>query len=63
LRVIVETEDRANSHYKWATTHHEPHFALEAAAPAAYAAFQAAFARDVPILDAATLFRPVGEPR
>jgi Glycosyl transferase family 2 len=57
LRVIVETEDRANSHYEWATTHHEPHFALEAAAPAAYAAFQATFARDVPTLDAATLIQ------
>jgi hypothetical protein len=34
-----------------ATTHHEPHFALVPAAPAAYAAFQAAFARDVPTLD------------
>jgi hypothetical protein len=37
--------------------HHEPHFALEPAAPAAYAAFQAAFARAVPTLDATSLVR------
>jgi hypothetical protein len=57
LREIVATRDRANRHYQWATTHHEPHVALEADAPAAYAAFQAAFARDVPTLDAASLIR------
>jgi hypothetical protein len=48
LREIVATGDRTNRHYEWATTHNEPHFALEVDAPAAYAAFQAAFARDVP---------------
>jgi hypothetical protein len=57
LRAIVEAEDRTNSHYEWATTHHEPHFALEADAPAAYAGFRAAFGRDVPTLAAATLIR------
>jgi glycosyltransferase involved in cell wall biosynthesis len=57
LRVIVETEDRANRHYEWATTHHEPHFSLEADAPGAYAAFQEAFARDVPTLDAPGLIQ------
>ena len=57
LRAIMEADDRTNSHYEWATTHHEPHFALEADAPAAYAGFQAAFARDVAILDAATLIQ------
>jgi glycosyltransferase involved in cell wall biosynthesis len=57
LRAIVERGDRANSHYEWATTHHEPHFALEADAPATYTRFQAAFARDVPTLDTATLIR------
>jgi len=57
LREIVATGDRTNRHYEWATTHNEPHFALEVDAPAAYAAFQAAFARDVPTLDAASLIR------
>ena len=55
LREIMATQDRTNRHYEWATTHNEPHFALEADGPAAYAAFQAAFARDVPTLDAADL--------
>jgi hypothetical protein len=36
LREIVATGDRTNRHYEWATTHNEPHFALEADAPAAY---------------------------
>jgi hypothetical protein len=45
LRVIAQTGDRTNTHYEWATTHNQPHFALEADAPAAYAEFQAAFAR------------------
>jgi glycosyltransferase involved in cell wall biosynthesis len=57
LREIVATQDRTNRHYEWATTHNEPHFALEADGPAAYAAFQAAFARDVPTLDAADLIQ------
>lgn len=57
LREIVATGDRTNRHYEWALTHHEPHFALEADAPAAYAAFQAAFARDVPTPDAANLIQ------
>jgi glycosyltransferase involved in cell wall biosynthesis len=57
LRAVAETGNRANHHYEWATTHNQPHFALEADAPAAYAAFQAAFARDVPTLDAATLIQ------
>ena len=57
LREVVATQDRTNLHYEWAMTHNEPHFALEADAPAAYAAFQAAFARDVPTLDAAPLIR------
>jgi hypothetical protein len=57
LREIVATQDRTNLHYEWAMTHNEPHFALEADAPAAYAAFQAAFARDVPTLDATPLIR------
>jgi hypothetical protein len=35
----------------------QPHFELEVDAPAAYATFQAAFARDVPTLDAASLIR------
>jgi glycosyltransferase involved in cell wall biosynthesis len=57
LRMIVATGDRTNSHYEWATTHNEPHFALEADAPGAYAAFQVIFARDVPTLDAPTLIQ------
>ena len=57
LREIVATQDRTNRHYEWATTHNEPHFALEADGPAAYAAFQAAFARDVPTLDVADLIQ------
>jgi glycosyltransferase involved in cell wall biosynthesis len=57
LREIMAAQDRSNRHYEWATTHNEPHFALEADAPAAYAAFQAAFARDVPTLDPANLIR------
>ena len=54
---VVATQDRTNRHYDWAMTHNEPHFALEADGPAAYAAFQAAFARDVPTLDAADLIQ------
>jgi len=57
LQEIVAAQDRTNRHYEWALTHNEPHFALEAEAPAAYAAFQAAFARDVPTLDAANLIQ------
>ena len=57
LRQLLAAGERTNRHYDWATTHHEPHFALEPAAPAAYAAFQAAFARDVPTLDGASLVR------
>jgi glycosyltransferase involved in cell wall biosynthesis len=57
LRVIAATGDRTNSHYEWATTHHEPHFALEADAPAAYAAFQARFDRDVRTFDAPALIQ------
>ena len=57
LRELLAAGERTNRHYEWATTHHEPHFALEPTAPAAYAAFQAAFARDVPTLDAASLVR------
>jgi hypothetical protein len=57
LRQLLAAGERANRHYQWATTHHEPHFALEPSAPAAYAAFQAAFARDVPTLDGASLVR------
>ena len=57
LRELLAARERTNRHYEWATTHHEPHFALEPAAPAAYAAFQAAFARDVPTLDGASLVR------
>ena len=53
----MATGDRTNRHYEWALTHNEPHFALEAEAPAADAAFQAAFARDVPTLDAANLIQ------
>jgi hypothetical protein len=57
LRQLLAAGERTNRHYPWATTHHEPHFALEPAAPAAYAAFQVAFARDVPTLDGASLVR------
>jgi glycosyltransferase involved in cell wall biosynthesis len=57
LREVVAARDRTNRHYEWATTHNEPHFALEADAPAAYTAFQAAFARDVPTLDPANLIQ------
>ena len=57
LRELLAAGERTNRHYEWATTHHEPHFALEPTAPAAYAAFQVAFARDVPTLDAASLVR------
>ncbi len=57
LREVAAVEDRTNRYYQWATTHNEPHFALEADAPAAYAAFQAAFGRDVPILDPANLIQ------
>jgi glycosyltransferase involved in cell wall biosynthesis len=57
LRQLLAAGERTNRHYDWATTHHEPHFALEPAAPAAYAAFQAAFARDVSTLDGASLVR------
>jgi hypothetical protein len=57
LREIAATQDRSNRQYEWATTHNEPHFALEADAPAAYAVFQAAFARDVPTLDPANLIQ------
>jgi Glycosyl transferase family 2 len=55
LREIARTGERTNRHYEWATTHNEPHFAGEAAAPAAYAVFRSAFARDVPTLDAVHL--------
>jgi glycosyltransferase involved in cell wall biosynthesis len=57
LRQLLAAGERTNRHYDWATTHHEPHFALEPSAPAAYAAFQAAFARDVSTLDGASLVR------
>ena len=57
LRELLAAGERTNRHYEWATTHHEPHFALEPTAPAAYAAFQTAFARDVPTLDPASLVR------
>lgn len=57
LRELLAAGERTNRHYEWATTHHEPHFALEPTAPTAYAAFQTAFARDVPTLDPASLVR------
>jgi glycosyltransferase involved in cell wall biosynthesis len=57
LRELLAADERSNRHYDWATSHNEPHFALEPAAPAAYAAFQAAFARAVPTLDATSLVR------
>jgi Glycosyl transferase family 2 len=62
LRVIAQTGDRNNTHYEWATTHNQPHFALEADAPAAYAEFQAAFAHDVPTLDPGTLIQACQRP-
>jgi hypothetical protein len=57
LRELLAAGERTNRHYEWATTRHEPHFALEPTAPTAYAAFQTAFARDVPTLDPASLVR------
>jgi GT2 family glycosyltransferase len=57
LRELLAAGERTNRHCDWATSHHEPHFALEPAAPAAYAAFQAAFARAVPTLNATSLIR------
>ena len=60
--MIAQTGNRTNTHYEWATTHNQPHFALEADAPAAYAEFQAAFAHDVPSLDAGALIQACQRP-
>lgn len=51
LREIAAAQDQANRYYQWAITHNQPHFGLQADAPAAYDAFQAAFAHAVPNLD------------
>jgi len=47
LRSIAQHDEQANRYFIWATDHNEPHFVLEAEAPARYRRFLEEFRADV----------------
>ena len=57
LRALVESDDRSNGYFAWATGHNDPHFSGEAAARLAYPRVLDEFRSDVGDVTAASLIR------
>ena len=55
LRSIARHDEQANRYFTWATDHNEPHFVLEAEAPARYHRFLDEFRADVGAVRAESL--------
>lgn len=55
LRSVARNDERSNRYFAWATDHNEPHFMLEADAPALYRRFLGEFRADVGDVTAGSL--------
>lgn len=57
LRAVMQSDDRSNRYFAWATDHYDPHFTGEAAARLEYRRFLDEFRSDVGDVTAASLIR------